>query len=455
MPDIPETENSLLAFDSAHKAAWYHLVKNGVNFKNGSLTCTSSFDDYNSNRIKDISGFNSIKAPDNTSITEILKVDTADSTKVKTVIADAFKSDSLDTALEQFNKELKALNTLISGPKPEFGPTAVASYLLSLKGDVKKAIDAQHKLAKDKLNEAFNDDEFKVSMKNSLNCSDAQLNAIQGEMMATLDKSQTDELQKVENAIGDNAKGLFQAATNEFHRLVFLADRYFRGGMMRDVIQGEIDKHQLGEEPSEIELGVDIGARFKNVKVENLTHIDTIQHSYFSILDRPIQKNADGSYSMKLNRIYQSDASIRQDIASLVQALVASDVKVISITINNKDPKRAEKDARLAYEAAIVAGADPKKLVMIVNGEEKLKYDDQGKLTGELFKGRENRLKYAQDKAAIMSGKIDSIIKGTEASQKLATLSVKKRLAEVIQQQPLQEANVQDENQQHPGIGVF
>ncbi len=60
-----------------------------------------------------------------------------------------------------------------------------------------------------------------------------------------------------------------------------------------------------------------------------------------------------------------------------------------------------------------VAGFDPKKITIKVNGEEKFKYNDKGVLEkNDLFKDKPKRLQFAQGVANKFSSEVDTIIKG-------------------------------------------
>jgi hypothetical protein len=408
----PEIKEEIFAYRPKEKAAWFDNYKASINFT-GELTCTESFNTYEKNRIKNIDGFNTIKTPDGKTLTEKLR-----GTEAGKAIDKLFKSEALDKERNYFKEDLENLNQRIKGSKPpamNFSPEVAADYLLARKGEVKNAINKQHDEAKAQLNELFKDADF---IKNfHISVPDGNIDTIQEQMLEVFDKTKTDELPKLEKAIEENSKQLSIASKNEFERLSYIARKYKESAFMKKQFDAMIEKS--GEGPS-ISLNYDEGiALFKNIDVNKLVEFDTIQHGWISAFDRKIKKDGD-NFQMSLNRLYQSKDSIRLDVASLGETLKACGYDTVTLNIQNKDPIKAAKHARVVYEGMCVAGFDPKKIIIKVNGVVKMEYDDKGVLKeGELFKDKPQRLQYAQQISTKFAKETETILKGTpEATAK-------------------------------------
>lgn len=431
MPDktTPYVEGNISAFGTKKKYEWYDKYKAGSNFEHsGALECAKSFNTFAQSRIKGVEDFSEIKVG-GASISQTLKAaaPTDPGGLAKQKIAEILSSTELTTAQETFNTEIAGINQLLKTDKPEFHPGEIGSYLLTMKSNAKEVINAEHQKANEKLAALFEKPDpdcvaFRDQLKTALNCNDNDLVAVKDQMQAALAKTNKESLEKLEKAINDNANELFNASKLQLERLAFLADRYHRNETMRKQIEAQM---RPGQEAASMEFDFDKGdATFKNVDIDKLTKFYTINSKGF-IDKREITKNADGSFSIQLNRFFRTDEGVREDVASLVQALKAQGKEKITLSINNQDPKKAERDARLAFEGAIAAGVDPKNLTIQVNGDIKFQYDDKGNYDKkDLFKEHPKRLQFAMDKAARIAANTKNRIEGTGDS----TRKIKERL---------------------------
>lgn len=418
----PEVITNILAYRVENKAQWVDAYRASSNYT-GQLECTNSFTTYQQKRIKSTDGFSEVKAPDGKTIAEKLKDPAAgDPARLaKEALDGALKSDKLETALTDFTKKVKGLNEILAADKPEFLPGEIGSFLLKMKGEAIAEINNQHAEAKSKINDLFaNNDEFKNNLQTSLGCSPDQLEQVKADMLASLEKSYKEQRENLEKALEESAKNLFEAARKQFFRLSWLGYNYNRDASMREDMEKQMAGNLNGTSMEFNFSGSDDTLR--NVDISKLSVFTTSNYGWFT--GAKITKTANG-YSVQLNQIFETDDSTRQKIASMVQLMLAEGKDTCTLKINNKDPKRAEEDARLAYEGAIIAGMDPKKISIEVNGEMKMKYDAKGNPEKtDLFKGYEQRLQFAQGKATSLAEKLDRQIKGTEES----TRQIKQRL---------------------------
>lgn len=384
----------------------------------GGLPSTNNFNDFESNRVKGADGFAKVKAPDGTTIAEKLKAAAPpEAALAKDKIAGALKeTDPYKNAKKAFNTNLANLNTLLQSGK--YTLCDAGSYLLDAKNTAVSAIKAQHAQEKDKLTKLFDETQgpesvaFRNEMKTALGCSDAQLNAIKNEMISELTKSQNEELKKFEKSLQDDANKLFKRAEQEWYRLSFLGQRYsissnsiFSKQLSKEIEAISAKANQHGENLS-IGTGKKGSALLKNVDPAKLqTHI--------TLSGKTLQAGEDGSLSTQFRRWFQSDADIYETITSMAEEMKARGCESITIRVNNAtDPKLAAEIGRKAYESAILAGFDPKKITIEVNGEPKYKHDDKGKPEKtDLFKEHPQRLKFAQEKATQIAANRDAALK--------------------------------------------
>lgn len=429
----PYVKSGISALGSKQKHIWYQIYKNSSNFKPNeeSFECTKAFNTFEQSRIKGINDFGDNVKIGGESLSKQLNAaaPTDPGGLAKAKIAEILNPPELTAAKDTFNAEINALNKLLRSEKPEFLPGELGSYLIKMKSDAKETIDSQHKKTSEKLNALFEKDDpeavdFRNQLKTALNCTDNELVAIQDQMQAALNKTNKEAFEKLEKAISTDATNLFNASKLQFERLAFLADRYHRSKKMHDDIQKQMRDDD--STAASIDFNFDSGdATFRNVDIGKLSVFHTIN-------GRELKKNADGSFSIQLNRFFRTDEGVREDVASLVQALKAQGKEKITLTISNKDPKKAERDARLAFEGAIAAGVEPKNIVIKVGDDIKFQYNDKGVLEkNDLFKEHPSRLSFAMQKAEKIATKTEERIKGTEDS----TRKIKDRL-EAIKNAP-------------------
>lgn len=437
----PEVIKNLFAFKVKNrgKFAEEYWASSGLGKKG--LKSAESFNTYVATRTKGIDGFAEVKTADGSSLTEKLQADTNEAKAVKKAIATALKlTKETENAKEKFNAHLKALNTIIA--ENTHKPSGIISYLHDVKGEAVNAIKAQHQQELDELEKLFADDDFRNDFKTSMGIdSDEEVEALKTNIVANTKKSQDEKKANLEKELNGSLNKLHYAAKHEFERIAVLGDRYARDKAMRD----EIDRLHLknvqeaGEspKPGSVSLNADKGnAYFKGISVKDLDVINTIN-------DRPIRKTEEGLYVMELNRLYQSDESVYEDMTSLAQTIRASGHISITMEINCKDPKKAEELGKKAYESCILAGFDPKKINITVNGEPKMSFDKDGKQEkNELFKSNPQRLKFAQEKAARLKQEVNTQLglkespEGLVAISSEATRKVKEAVQDIVGSDP-------------------
>lgn len=414
MPENPKPINNwffsnLGAALTARKADWFRKYSGSVNdLKN--VLGTDSFDIYEQSRIKGAAGFNKINTPDGSTLSESLRNPVAGSPAeyVKNALAVTLQSsDDFTRAQQAFNSEASHIYESIQA-NSAFHPGVIASTLLELRGQGTASIKAQQALEKTQLTNLFSEPAFIDNLKNSFNCSDSDVAAMKREMLDTLDKSHKEQLEKFEKALSDSATKLFDGLKKEFERISFLGYWYHRSDKMKEAILALAQANDPALDPAFIELNPDEGlAILKNINVRNLSLLKTLG-------GKDITKTGENTYTIRLNRLFQTNDSIYEELTGLALALKAAGYDGVVFDISNKDPKKAEELGRKAYESAIRAGFDPSKITININNEPKMKFDKDGKPEkDELFNQRPERLAKIKKTAEDIKENLDAHIKGS------------------------------------------
>lgn len=386
------------------------------------IKCGSSFEDYAQKRIAGSGGFAKVVLPDGTELGKKLESDTAATaaanTNVKAGLAEALVlAPEAEQARKDYKEDIATLQQVLKDNPTSYDAKSVSSYLLVLKGEAKQAIETQHKVEKDNLNAKFAEPNFVQDLKTSLNLDNpAQVEAVKASMISALEKSHKEELGKLEKSIAETVVSVHSADKAEFDRIAFLADRYNRDEKMRKIMDewaanhaAEIEAEKRRLDPNYVAApSVSTGGKldddkFAAMKLDIFDEITTTA-------GRVIKIDAEHSkYSMTLNRFWQSDATLYEDLTSNAQAWKAAGNDKIRMTISNPDPKRAEEDARKAYESCIKAGFAPKDITIRIGDEVKASYNPKTKeFKNELFKDHSKRLKAAHEEAEGIKAKRDA-----------------------------------------------
>ncbi|CDZ77487.1 hypothetical protein BN59_01770 [Legionella massiliensis] len=421
----PDIDTSLFAYNSRYKANWVESFKASSNYT-GQLKCTDSFDAFQQNLIGDTEGLSTVKTRDGKTLTEKLR-DAAPGTPgqlAKEALDGALKSDKLEKALTGFSKEIKGLNTLIASDEPEFLPGDIGSFLLSMKGNAVAEINNQLSEAKSKINDLFaNNADFKNNLQTSLGCPPEELETVKADMLAALDENNKKQLADLEKALEDSAKELFVESRKQFFRIYWLSYNYNRDANMK----ADMDKQmasKLNGTTMDFNFASSDGS-LRDVDISKLSVFTTSNNGWFS--GGTITKTENG-FNVSFSQFFETEDSARAKVASIVAIALAQGLDSYTLTITNKDPERADEDARLAYEGAILAGMDPKKITIKTNHGTGIEYDSKGNLKTSpdksIFKDFPQRLQVAQGKAAAITQRVEQFSKGSEN----ATRQIKQRL---------------------------
>lgn len=199
--------------------------------------------------------------------------------------------------------------------------------------------------------------------------SPAEMTAIKTQMLEALDKSHKDQLKAFEKSTSESLKTLTTAAEKELKRMLFIANLHKNTQTEAEIKQESAKKR--GQRPSVVEVGLtDQGVYILGVQVEDLSNIR-------SMTGKKITYNAEnGTFSVRMptmDPLYYRGWSEdpKTDLMTLAQGIRSKGYDKIIMNLSFDKEDVALKRAREAYEACILSGFPPDKIVLKVNGVEK------------------------------------------------------------------------------------
>ena len=314
--------------------------------------------------MKSVANFSGVKAPDGASINEKLLVDAKKSITTALALTDATKK-----ARATFQAEMTAIKTYVA--KKSAHPYNVIHYLYSVKDAAEKAIKEQQATEKAALTALFSDKTFTTNLDNSLtlNNDPDEINRIKNEMLAALDKSQTDELAAFSKSLNEPINQIVNIPTVQ--KTATLA-RYMENPETRNEIDELIQ--QAGGNPVRVSAGGEDRDPASDITDDQLKKLKTIRTRSGLKLSYDGENNR---VSLKLphrilgNPLYylSGENNIKNDIKSLPEAIQRLGFKAITMDLNHDNQKYALKLAREAYAACRETGFDEKNIKIKVNGE--------------------------------------------------------------------------------------
>ncbi|MFA5959392.1 MAG: hypothetical protein WC785_02655 [Tatlockia sp.] len=427
----PILHDYIEAMHTSQKAAWVEKYEGSIkDIKQ--VRGGQTLNEYKDKRIKDASGFNDISVGD-TTLGAKLALPAAAAAKAH--FDEALKlTDPTNNAIAAFNARFSHLTQLVASEPNKWKHNTVGSYILEQKGEAVAAINAQHLAETNALKEKFDNPASKAELLQGLGYDETQLNNLKTQMLGKLDKSQKEELAKAEKTLTAISNGHFYAMKIAFERIGYIADRYERSKKMKQ----QVDQlREVAPGVGASNEGIIGSDKFKHINVKDLKTDETINGNTIYVQE-------DGTCSVKLNRLFLTERKAYGDMASLAQRLKAEGHTTITTDIQCKDPKKAEELGRKAYEAAIRAGFDPKKITIVVNGETKLQFNNKGAVEkNELFKTDPLRFNKAQKLGAQIAKTMDDKVRKTPTQ-----LAALKAAVQTLQNQGQEQGLVQNQNQE-------
>lgn len=404
-------KNKLPNFDEAQKAKRADKYRDSAELAEKGLSSGYAFRDYINERTTSLAGYKDLKTPKGDSVEEKMKaLDDAD--PVKKDFADAMKVlPATANARADFGKEMIALNKLIQAKPPVYDMSSVAAVLTDLRANINTAIKAQHAEEKKRVSDLFdNNADFKKDLEKSLGIDPSQTDVFKKQTLDALDKTQAEELNKVNQVIENEVNTLHANAQKERDRIQYLALMYRNN-------KDEMDKraaalsHPGAATQTSISTEYDPDKRLGTFKGMHPKDFKTLKSVTGADITQPEPGTFTVNFSKTNNFNFDSIGSLggltttsKADLVNIAEGVRASGYDQITTNIKfPMDQDRAMELGRQAYEAALIAGfnpvaaedpKDPTKTIpyitITVNGEEKK--------PEELFANQQDRLTQAKSK---------------------------------------------------------
>lgn len=368
----------------------------------GELPGGDAFDTYLKGRLKSMKGFSEIQAPDETSVDKKLN----DSATGKALISDINKllepTKATTDAQTAFNDTMSAINAYIRDETSIYHPTALIDYAHTVVNEAIEAIEKQQKHEAKALQDKFKEEGFKTKFKEAMGLtSDDEYTKITGEMLATLQKKQTEELAKFKKEVSEPLVKLHADQNKkEEARLSVLHVQQIHGKGRWKRFWDE-DSHEKIKELNTKAMGkksFDMSVDGKD-NTMSFIGVDIKDMPYLYSAETGLKiKNQNGVLTMEMPAHISSffyygsaDNKPKLDIMTLAQAIRAQGFETITMTISNMDKERTKECAMAAYEACIEAGFKPEDIV-IKGG------DGKAMTVDEIFEGQSHRVAISKSK---------------------------------------------------------
>ncbi len=284
--------------------------------------------------------------------------------------------------------------------------------LVELKTETKKALEAQFICDKDLIKG--------ITLPNT---SDRKMHTFKQDMEKALTESYEKHSKALEQSMNDNIKAMHLSAQHERDRINELARMYTHGpASLKKQIQDLIDaeEHKLpaitvvgsgSKAPDTAEV---TAAMLKHIDLDDIKQWETETGRIIKISD--YVKNEDGTNTKRANKFsiefpnritgfmyYNSlEDNLKVDMMSLASAVKSRGFQSITMNITpHRNPDTQKLQIKLAYDACIENGFDPKKITIKVGGK-KQNLDDIEKTKDEEAKAG----LYANTGGIIQQGKI-------------------------------------------------
>lgn len=343
-------------------------INNGLGLKfEGQIPAAEGFNAYATNRMKAVAHFSGVKAPDGKPINEALSKDTSEDTANAKILRALKLTQATTKAREIFHDEMAAIKAYVG--KRTAHPHNVIHYLFGVKDAAERAIKTQQAAEKSNLTALFDDQLFTKSLNQNLVLNDDkdEIARIKNDMLAALEKSQTDELAAFNKSLNEPIKQILDIPTVQ--KTATLA-RYMENPETRNEIN-ELIK-QAGGKDARISAGGENRDLASEATDEQLKQLKTIR----TRSGLKLHKQGENSFSLNLphrilgNPLYylSGQNNIKNDLKSLPEEIQRRGFKSITMNLSHGNQKYALKLAREAYAACRETGFDEKNIKIKVNG---------------------------------------------------------------------------------------
>lgn len=358
------------------------------------------FQHFKGKRISSASGFNTLEV-NGVKLKKYLTPNNADQNtvieKVRKQIQSALAlTDNTKKAGESYNEDVKAINQAIMDENFSYNARAMFKHIQGMKSDIETAFNKQFDEDKKRLEELFEDADFKKDFMSTLSISEDEFLQVKEDMIAHIETNHTEKTKELMESLINNQALLQDELAAEESRITLLAMLRRNNAAMK----AEMDAFSQANPEGEVSASLSQEQNTANLKGITINSLRTLQ----TLTGLQIIRNADNSYTMTLPRLLGHYAyhkgwnhKLKDDMQSLAMVVRASGYKKISISVQHKDPKEAQRLGREAYEACRNVGFSSDNITINVNGAE-VKLEDLFKEHHQLRSAIEKEANQIQQK---------------------------------------------------------
>lgn len=388
---------------------WIHSLN-----VNGNIINENALNEYNDNRTKDHSVFNSVAVGKNADVESKLSSNDESAKAVKDSLNKIFAANYTPDAIAQINTKLQDVKSTLDVSNDNFNLLDTVQQLRSVKDEARKIITDQHAQEKQKL-DAFFSDSSTDAQKNRTDVFGTQENKVRGEMKKALEDKHKSELADFDKSMSDTQNKIADIRSKEYDRLRFLG-LLAKHSEIRKTIQ-EMNDPNLNANRGLV-VNSDPGDKLdlKNIKVDDLQKALAAKDlNFITPTGTEMFSNGKGGYSLTLNRILNSRASRIENIQFMALAIKESGAKSIVTTIPSVPDITAEKQIELALDAVkanILGGPFPNGYtIKDAKGEEIFSYNPvTDEVKGNLHKKHPQEVQKLKDLHATVTTSTEDIL---------------------------------------------
>lgn len=338
---------------------------------------TNAFNDHDTNRIRNFSGFKlQIGEDKENTFDKLLRGKEPEKEKLKEEFEKVFKKeDFYDTAKESYNRSIAAFKDIIVEKVPmPYSAEDIRGELTRIQTNARNAIAAQQKLELERFKKTV--ESQTDNLKAALNIDDDQeINNIKANLIKELEGTHKKQLDAFDKAAAENVTLLDKAANAQMEQYVFAAQ-------MEKYAWGQTDARKRQEMLDAIEA-----VRIKKLKEQpqgNVfveTHVDPNGMSissidpkdldfFYTLTGKKIEQKKPGVWTIEFPpRIFDpgyyltypvNQEKPKADMLALAQAIRAAGFNGIKMTVDfPNDPYTEKLRLKQAYEACLDAGFPP------------------------------------------------------------------------------------------------
>lgn len=351
-----------------------------------------AFNTYVSNRFSTINSFAKIQLENEETLGNLFKDIDKNGDPASKQAAKAIK-DSLvkaftvlpktETATKDFATNIETLNDMMK--KSPLAIEAVANHLHVIKSDALSAIKLQQEDDKTKLEALFKDPAFNQNLIKSLNLSENELPKVQKNMLDALEKQAKQELSQFDTILNTELLKLHSNNMNELYRIGFLANVRNINDFNQAIFNNIAKQKAPPGQP--LQVGQDSAVQaddFKDLSIAQLFSPTDVKSNIGKIKTLTgLDMTYDGkTFTVELPKwgpyYHDTHDKMLYDMNLVAQAVRASGHDSITMSVNypasEKDEDQSKREfvmemGRKAYHSALMAGFEPDKIAVKVNGK--------------------------------------------------------------------------------------